>query len=340
MTITKVLTFRASSIGDCLMAKYLLDNVHAQFPEARCGIVVASRGTMIKDLLAQYPWIEVIEANRKSPKAIWRVLREWWGSDLVVTQYAGKVSGQFSFTTKLMARLVARHGGLLGFTDSFRYNAVLYDTLVPLEPIAPAELERRVLRAAGLAVPLLRPTLNAATDSRVLEKYAVTPGGYCIVHLFSGSDKRGLSPENRHALVSHLCAVLPESIAVVLTAGAIERMAASEAVVGTRAKVIAQDVSLTDMHTLLAQSSMVVSLDTGVAHMTAQLGHPLTVLSTCMGQVWWGEPQYGKDIPSALFCASEHCADGHRMETYPACLNTIDMQKVAEHVAHYIHHGI
>ena len=58
----KALTFRASSIGDALMAKYLLENVRATHPEARCAIVVAGRSGMIRDLLAAYPWIEVLEA--------------------------------------------------------------------------------------------------------------------------------------------------------------------------------------------------------------------------------------------------------------------------------------
>ena len=41
--VRKVLTFRASSIGDTLIGKYFLENVHAAYPDARCGIVVAGR---------------------------------------------------------------------------------------------------------------------------------------------------------------------------------------------------------------------------------------------------------------------------------------------------------
>ncbi|MES2203231.1 MAG: hypothetical protein V4474_02860, partial [Patescibacteria group bacterium] len=110
MPIRKALTFRASSIGDCLMGKYLLDNVHAQYPAARLGLVVASRGAMIRDLLSAYPYIEVVEANRANPGSLWRLWRAWRGSDVVVTQYAGKQGGRFSLATKVMARLLARRG--------------------------------------------------------------------------------------------------------------------------------------------------------------------------------------------------------------------------------------
>lgn len=128
-SIQKVVTFRASSIGDCLMGKYLLDNVHAQFPNARLAIVVASRAAMIRDLLAASPHIEVIEANRKSLKSLWSLWREFRGSDLVVTQYAGKVGGKFSLASKLAARVLARRGGLVGFRDASRFN-FFYDHIV------------------------------------------------------------------------------------------------------------------------------------------------------------------------------------------------------------------
>src|SRR3989338_3419571 len=95
MKIEKALTFRASSIGDCLMGKYLLENIHAQFPNARLGIVVASRGAMIRDLFATYPWLEVIEANRRSPRSLFYLWRNFRNSDLVMTQYAGKLGGRF-----------------------------------------------------------------------------------------------------------------------------------------------------------------------------------------------------------------------------------------------------
>ena len=111
MEIKKALTFRASSIGDCLMGKYLLENIHVQFPSARLGIVVGSRGAMLRDLFAAYPWLEIIEANRRSPSALFSLLKNFYGSDLVITQYAGKPCGRFSFRSKLFARVLAKRGG-------------------------------------------------------------------------------------------------------------------------------------------------------------------------------------------------------------------------------------
>ena len=161
MEIKKALTFRASSIGDCLMGKYLLENIHARYPNARLGIVVASRGAMITDLFAAYPWLEVIEANRYSPRALWSLWKNFHGSDLVVTQYAGKPGGKFSLLSKLFGRILARRAGLIGFTDVSAWNGVLYDVLIPHTlSDAPAALERHALRAAGFPVSPEYPTMR------------------------------------------------------------------------------------------------------------------------------------------------------------------------------------
>ena len=52
-----VLTFRPGSIGDCLMAKYFLENIRAVHPDTRATIAVPTRKAMVQDLLAAYPWI-------------------------------------------------------------------------------------------------------------------------------------------------------------------------------------------------------------------------------------------------------------------------------------------
>ena len=97
----KVLTFRASSIGDCLMGKYLLENIHIQYPQARLALVVASRGAMIRDLFAGYPWLDVREVNRRNSSALLALWKDFHWSDVVVTQYAGKQGGKFKWIKRI-----------------------------------------------------------------------------------------------------------------------------------------------------------------------------------------------------------------------------------------------
>ena len=185
MNVTKALTFRASSIGDCLMGKYLLENIHTQYPQARLGIVIASRAEVIRDLFTAYPWLEVIEANRRSPSALFSLWRNFHESDLVVTQYAGKRGGKFSFASKLAARILAKRGGLVGFSDASPWNGLFYDQLVPIRPdVAVAERDREALRTAGLSVSLPFPTLEFVRNGAVLTKFNLDADKFIMVHLF------------------------------------------------------------------------------------------------------------------------------------------------------------
>lgn len=326
--IKKALTFRASSVGDCLMAKYLLENVHAQFPEARCGIVIAHHEDLIRDLLKAYPWIEVIEANRKNPRALWKLWKHFHGSDLVVTQYAGKEGGRFALASKIAARLLARRGGLIGFADASKMNWLLYDTVISFSrAAAPATLEREALRAAGIPVAHAWPLLTYVPMGSSPEKFELTPKGYVVVHLFAGNKSRGLHPDKKRELLAALSKSLA-GIRLVISGGKGDRAEALQVADGLDARVIAGETTLQEFMHLISESRGVVSLDTGVAHMTAQMGKPLVVLTGCLGRHWWGEGQYASQTPLSLFSGAERHAAGHIYKDYPDCLGEIAIPDV------------
>lgn len=333
MEIKKVLTFRASSIGDCLMGKYLLENIHAAYPRARLGIVVASRGEMIRDLFAAYPWLEVIEANRRSPRALLSLWKDFHGADLVVTQYAGKPGGRFSFWSKIFARILAKQEGLIGFADASAWNEMLYDRLVPIHASdAVAEHDRAALRAAGVSIMLPFPTLQYAEDRDVLHRFKLEAGKYLIVHLFAGNAGRGLHPDKKHELLAALMRKLPD-IRLVISGSTSDREEALRATENLPVKVIAGEATLQEMMNLIAHSCAVVSVDTGMAHITAQLGKPLVCMRTCVGRNWWLHGQYDSDAPIAVFDCDAVCKNGHFAKAYPACMNAINMEEVAQKIS-------
>lgn len=332
-SVEKALTFRASSIGDCLMGKYFLENIHTQYPQARCGIVVAGKSAMLRDLFKGDSWLEIIEANRRNPAALLRLWQEWRKCDVVSTQYAGKAGGSFGLLSKLAARLLARRGALIGFKDAARGTAFLYDHLLPFNPdVAPAEHERQALRAVGFSVPLAYPTLEAVPDPAVLKLFGVESDRFVLVNLFSGSEKRGLSPARQRALILSLSKQLP-GVPLLVTGGPQDREAAAEATARVSNAQVVAGISLEQTIQLALQAHLTVSLDTGVAHIAAHMRRPLIVLSTCMGLFWWGEDQYGPGIPQRVFSAAEHCRSGHIMAAHPVCLNAIDMDVVGSAAA-------
>mgnify|MGYP001572005039 FL=1 len=330
MEIKKALTFRASSIGDCLMGKYLLENIHAQFPSARLGIVVGSRGSMIRDLFAAYPWLEVIEANRRSPSALFSLLKNFYGSDLVITQYAGKPCGRFSFRSKLFARVLAKRGGLVGFADASWWNSFLYDKIVPFySDTAVAEHDRAVLRATGISILLPFPTMQYMENYKILYKFGLETGKFIIVHLFAGNAARGLHPDKKRELLVALAKKLPDTC-LVITGGASDREEALRVAESLPVMVVAGDATLQEMMNIIAHSRMVVSVDTGMAHIAAQLGKPLVVMRTCVGRAWWLPGQYDNSALITIFSCDGVCEERHVNKAYPACMNAIDMEEVAE----------
>lgn len=324
--ILKALTLRASSIGDCLMGKYFLENVHAAYPDVRCAVLVGSRGMMIRDLFAAYPWIEVIEANRRSPRALIELWQKFSGSDLTLTQYAGKNWGSFGLASKIAARLLTRRGGLYGFEDSFRFNDRVYDRILPLRfESAPAELERAALGAAEILVGIPALSFSYVPQLQLLGRLELQPAKYVVLHLFSGGRARGVSPEYRQKLISRLAAILPKDFRLVLTGSRTERESLGDAL---PENVRTAATSLQELAALIDASAGMVSIDTGAAHLAAHMRKPLVVLASCVGEQWWSREMYREGVPAAVFTRTDVCTAGHDYSGYANCLEAISVDEV------------
>ncbi len=324
--IRKALTVRASSIGDALMGKYLLENIHKSYPEARCAILVASKGEMVRDLLGAYPWIEVIEANTKNPSTIFSAFKQLYPSDATVTQYSGR--GTFSIASKIFARLVTRVGRLAGFTDASPLNQYLFDHIVPFSMRRAMRLhECDALSALGIPVSLPEITLAQLPGNSVLTKLNLSEHSYIVLNLFSGSKGRGLSLEHQRAITYALHAAFGRQKKMILTGGPSDTLLMQSIKETVPEVILAPTLSMQDLITLIADSAAVVSLDTGVAHIAAQTGVPLVVMRTCWGYNWWIKDQYSRDGITVL-AHDECCASGHIAKDFPACLGAISANEV------------
>lgn len=307
------------------MGKYLFENIRVIYPDARYTLVVSSRVDMIRDLFATYSWLKVIEVNRNLHSLI-----AFFGrgrSDVVVTPYTG---GVFPLAPKCIARLIART--LVGYTDRSKFNRFLYDKLIPLvgRARAPRLLETDVLAALDVPVSVPYPTFTYSPQMYLLERLWLQEKGYVILHLFSGSDMRGLSFEMKHRLISMLRTTL--SVPLVLTGTRKETESLGELPDGVR---IAH-TNVQELAHLIDHSAGIVSLDTGVAHIAAHLRKPLVVLASCVGVQWWSPAMYGKDTPYTLFTRRDVCTGGHEYRGSAKCLDAIDSAEVAKAVAQLI----
>lgn len=324
----KALTFRASSIGDSLMAKYLLENIRAYSPFVRCGLVVANRGAMIRDLLAAYPWIEVIEANRKSPRALFTLMKHFWQSDFVCTLYTG---GTLNLSTKLVARLLARRGALIGFVDPSPVNGLLYNIVLPHHGRSgvPRLHECDTLATRGIPVFTERMTFQYLPQPGLLERFGLEKKKYVVVGLFSGSPARGLSPKRRQDLVDALACAMP-SMPLVFIGTEGERAEIERMTLPPCAQIV--KTSVQEVAALIDSAASMVSLGTGTSHIAAHLRTPLVVLVACQGLSWVGKDQFG-DAPISVFSCPGECPDGHDYLGYGKCLEAIDMDAVGTYAA-------
>ena len=314
------------------MAKHLLENIRATYPDARCGLVVGSRGAMIRDLLSAYPWIEVIEANRRGPRVLLALVQRFWRSDFVCTLYTG---GVLNLSTKLVARLLARSGALIGYMDRSWVNKFLYDKLISLKPdrsSVPRLLECDALRAAGIPVKIEQMTFKYLPQPDLLVRLGLQKKKYVVVGLFSGSPARGLSPERRQALIDALARAMPEMTFVFIgTPREREQIALMR--LPKNSKIV--ETSVQEVSSLIDDSACTVSLGTGTSHIAAILRTPLVVLVACQGLQWVSTDQYG-NAPIQVFCQPEACPHGHDYSGYGPCINAVDMNAVATATVVYV----
>ena len=326
----KAFTMRASSIGDALMGKYFLENLHSAHPSANLYMIAGSRGGMIRDLLAGYPWLKVLEANRHSPTSLMRVWKELVGTDLALTQPA---ENPFSLPSKFFARLVSKK--LVGFEDGSRWN-FLYDILVQFDGEEKSDgmilEEQKALRAAGVPIGFRDLTLSYLADPGVLARCHLAKKEYVLVHLFSGNDGRSISQKKRIEIVRALREALPE-IHLVLTGGPEDAARAGEAAAGLPNVVnLAGRTSIQELINLIARARSTLALDTGAAHIAAHLRAPLCVLTRKAARhAWWGEPMY-QNRPTVL-CNEAADDSAPRFERCPPSLETIDLSTIVDKVA-------
>lgn len=296
MRIKKVLTLRASSIGDCLMAKYFLENIHAVYPDARCGILVGSKGDMIRELLMGYPWIEVVEANRKNPISLLRAFFKFYGSDIVLTQYA---ENHFSVPSKIFARLISKKGGFLGFEDGSKIN-FLYDKIIPYvgEKIKKAifSYEKDALLVADVPVSISKLKFKIPENEQVLKKFGLEKEKYMLLQLFAGNEGRGINQEKRKKIAEEVIKNFGQNYKIIFTGSKEDKILLQDLGIENgfaNWRIVAGSTTINEFLNLIYFSRVVLSLDTGAAHVAAQLQKPLLVLTRLAARYsWWAEDQY------------------------------------------------
>lgn len=326
MIIKKILTFRAASLGDSLLGKYFLENIHAQYPDAKYYLLVPKRGEMIKDLLRAYPWITVLEVNRKKPLSILKAIWLLWGTDVTLTQ--GVSQGSFPLVSKIFARLVTKKTGLLGYEDTSKFNRLLYDILLKTDNTQSIiSNDRNALRAIGVDPSISKLLYQIIEDRSVLDKFVLQENKYIVLHLFAGGLARSLTPERRKEITKAILSYAKDTYKVVLTGGFQEQneiVRLTELYGGVPA---AGNTSVQELANLIKFSAKVVSLDTGAAHMASGLNKRVIVLRCYQTAHWWMPDQYTEKV-TVLTGEKGPDETDIRSKQYPQSLNSIPEERI------------
>lgn len=323
----KIVTFRAASMGDALMAKFLFENILPSFPDAKYYLVVSKNILMIKELLHAYPWINVVEVNRKKPLQIIKFLLSLWQCDLVVLPPS---QGVFSNTSKLFARVICKKGMLWGYEDGSKLSKILFSRIFKIDKNRPVmENELEIIRSLDLKTKIPLPTFSVNVPDPDFSKRALKLNNYeyVVVNLFSGSNKRGLSHKNRQRLVDIVVKQLSPETKIVLTAGPHNKD-------DLQKLCLPQDVSIytgsvSGLLQVLYFSKGVVSVDTGVAHICSGLKKPLLVLCSFAARTWWKREQHPNTTTIIVGKPGKSESD-NKLNDFPESLNNFNDRQIID----------
>ncbi|MFY9570513.1 MAG: lipopolysaccharide heptosyltransferase II [Blastocatellia bacterium] len=197
------------------------------------------------------------------------------------------------------AAMLARAGGakmIAGYPTDLR--RMLLNCVIPFEPnhksvhqvryylnIA-AELERRLTGSSVVEIETARPSLQVSSDQRdeartILEKAGVKPDQNPILAICPGATNSRAKrwPAERFASTGdRLSSLSGFQIIVVGSAGDLEAATEVARHMRTPAAVLAGRTTIAELKAVLACASLVLSNDTGTAHVSAALGVPTVVV--------------------------------------------------------------
>jgi heptosyltransferase I len=284
---------KASAIGDTVILSSSLQVLRSCFPEAEITFFVGASNKVAAELVCEsLPGYQASQFRIKvlpmtSPLKSLRLIRAERFDLWLDFGTWSRLEAVYSF--------FSRSGSIVGFASPGQGRHFAYDRTVEHSPT-----QHENLNYLRLVESVIGPE-STANPSRLQSKRPFLQGPprtpqprpYAILHLFAGGSQAAAKewPEERWAKLAHL--ILQEGFQVKLTGGPADK-ARLEAFVQaffseTEGVIeICAGQSLRQTVELLAQASLVVSIDTGLMHMASALDVPLFALYGATSSGRWG----------------------------------------------------
>jgi heptosyltransferase-1 len=336
-----ILFIPSGSIGDALMMFALCDELLQFKPEYRITILVRRNASLLKDLSAAYPNIQVVTTGKSIRGAFrffYTILRKPYVALMPVPFGASSIWNTNFFFKLLSLRPGSTTAGLLrkeGENLSYDLSAV-YDT----KKLYIDNL-RILANLAGLTVLPEGSPVHLRLNTRMPKGIA---GNYIVFHPFGSSSWKSWPPRRSKILLQLLTQKYP-GYSLLISAAREDAKEAHEIADAVPNVQVLENLPILEVAGVIQNAALYIGVDTGITHIAGVLAQKRIVLSHNIGKTW--RAIYN---PNAVILTNdEHCVctgekgpecnvveDG---KSYTRCLYDITDEQILQAVDHFLPHA-
>ena len=314
--VPRIVLIKTAAIGDTIILSAMVDEIKRQYPRCSITVICSHNNLSMVKLIRGVDDIFIFEMKR--PLQSFSALRRLGHFDLLLD------FGPWPRINAVISWMV--HADYkVGFKRAHMYRHYVYDKWVEhLDTVHEIDNYRNILRGAGIQPADLLPSFIPSSNDLTPE----TP--YVVFHQYPGG-----SMENQRKW-SEVCWVEVGKrlyqmyhIRILLSGANMDAEAAEHTAqllrqVGVPVENIAGKCSLSDMVAILAKARLVVSVNTGIMHLTAAVRAPLVVLHGATSELRWGP----LGDTSVVVKSGEPCQPCISLGFESNCNNPICMQNI------------
>jgi hypothetical protein len=282
-TFPTIIYFQTGTVGDFLMALHFADQVKksAELQNKACPrivIPVRRNAMFLRQLSVEYKHVQVVPFSNKELIAGLQTLLSQPGPRLAITW---STLGWVPLRLKIIARLVAGfRGTLAGFEDGYHVNTILYNQLWKFDHTIPMHQSMCLLaERIGYEAPCVPPALCLSVKSK--------KGDYILFHIFPAEPSRTWAAARWNSFLKKARAQWPDTPFIFSGAPSDRSFIESAMSDISLSENMAGKYNAAELVGAVDGARVVVTVDTGAAHIAAFRRRPLVVVGTNRTPFWW-----------------------------------------------------
>lgn len=298
-------------LGDTLMLTPLLAKLHEQYPAAE---IIMATPKAVAPLYQHQPYgVLAVPYDPRDP-ATFQALRKLRGFDLAIVPGDNRHSW---LACALGAKWIIAHAG-----DRPAYKSWPVDQLAPYSgtPAAWGDMVAELVK--GLPPAAYQPQ---AWPTPECKPFTLPPAPYCVLHVGASSPLKFWDAEKWRALAAHL---KQQGYNVVWSGGPGEQQLIDTLDPEARYPSYADQFDLPQLWNLVSKASLLVSPDTGVAHLGRLVNTPTVTLFgpgsavICGAGNFWRNSPYRAVTVNDFPCRNQHVLFKRKIAWVSRCAKT------------------